>query len=227
MKFRIAAITLSLLFYAGFTTAQIDPDEVEPDESPYPLVNQAPSEEAEAFIALFNDETVGNMHVYSSLDTESDYNYLYKGVEITPEYYSLFDGETLQLLAPSDNKAYAVRSIRGEEQTYFIMRMPSAYDDNNSNVMLFELRGEYLESKELLAFAYEQDGVVYQQDSWIRDIDGDTLLDIIKKYQQKDEDGDVVAETFIVKRQLPSGAFVRTDEFDLDESDYRMEPLMQ
>jgi len=226
MKMRIVVIILSFLCYAGFSTAQVDVENAE-KESPYPITNQAPSDEAAAFIALFNDETVGNMHVYSSLDMEADYDYLYKGEEITPEYYSLFDGETLQLLAPMQAKAYAVRSIRGEEQTYFIMRVPSAYDETNSNVMLFEMQGDYLESKELLAFAYEKDGTIYQQDSWIRDIDGDTLLDIIKKYQQKEEDGTVLAETIIVKRQLPGGVFKRTDEFEIDENEYRMEPLMQ
>jgi len=228
MKFRLFMIIGGLLLWSGLSMAQVDRDEY-PEEAgdPYPITNEAPSPEAKAFIAQFDDKNVGNLHVYSTLKENFDIDYPYKGEPLGEEFYSLMDGETIQLLAPEGAKAYAIQAIRGDATTYFLMRMPSAYNNHNTNLMLFELNGEYLESKEVLAFAYEKKGVIYQQDSWILDLDGDTLLDIVKKYQQRTVDGEILAETIITKKQLPNGLFVRTDELEVDKQDYRLERLVR
>ena len=62
-----------------------------------------------------------------------------------------------------------------------------------------------------------------QTDSWIRDLDGDTNLDIVQKKVKYDVKGNLVDSTITVYSLNKEGVFVENKQLEIDEGDYRVE----
>jgi hypothetical protein len=191
-------ITVFLLTLFSFTAlwAQDEKEAEKPEkasyedynERPYPATNVPASEQAAAFMALFEESDVGNLRLYAHPDDNLPYGYPFAGKEIPASFYAMFTGEYRELLEDDLAYAYSIYSIKGNEGQHYIMRLPT--DKGPNTLVLFELDGEVMKPVQVLAYAYCKDGYCYQQDSFITDLDGDTDLDILVKFERTLAEGD-------------------------------------
>ncbi|NBC06782.1 MAG: hypothetical protein GVY26_06265 [Bacteroidetes bacterium] len=196
------------------------------DERPYPATNVPVSEQAADFIALFQESDVGNLRLYAHPDDELPYGYPFAGDEIPEDFYSMFTGEYRELLEDDLAYAYSVYSIKGNEGQHYIMRLPT--DKGPNTLVLFDLQGEVMVPVQVLAFAYCQEGYCYQQDSFITDLDGDTDLDILLKFERTmPETEEVMNKNDIMFLQQDNGEYrmVLDNPIEVDPGMYNMKEV--
>lgn len=196
------------------------------DVRPYPAANVPVSEQAADFISLFEESDVGNLRLYSHPSEDLPYGYPFAGDKIPESFYSMFTGDYRELL--EDDLAYAnsVYSIKGNEGQHYIMRLPTNKGPNT--LVLFDLRGEVMVPIQILAFAYCKDGYCYQQDSFLTDLDGDTDLDILLKFQRTlPESGEVLNKNDIMFLQQDNGEYrmVLDNPINIDPGMYNMREI--
>ena len=175
---------------------------------PYPVTNSYDSEAARDFAADFNVTDVGNLHVYDAeLATGTSEDYM-RGVDIAPTNYRFLPNNIKKQLSKG-YKAYAVHSIRGEGESYFLVKHPAIR--KGVEYSLYSFDGNKMKRLVDLAGYNCDGGACTQMDSWIRDIDGDTRLDVIQKIKKGDG-----PTTMRVYMQTDGGTFKRDRKANLD-----------
>ena len=212
--YRLSLLSL-LLGLAVALVAQPDLPAERPNASPYPVINSYDSEEARNFAADFNVTDVGNLHVYDAELADGTSEDYMSGVDIAPTNYRFLPNKIKKQLSKG-YKAYAVHSIRGEGQSYYIVKHPPLR--NGVEYGLYRFDGKKMKHLVDLAGYGCDGGTCTQLDSWIRDIDGDTRLDVI----QKKKDGDQPA-TMKVYMQSDGGKFRRDRKARLDPVRYPLQ----
>lgn len=210
---------LMLLFFIPLTTfSQVDAPSL---DSPYPLNNRPSSEKEAAFIALFDDTNVGNLHVYTTKKSDPMQDYFYKGKEMSAYYTTMLPKKWRKKTRGKAAKAYAVKNIAGAEREFYIIRFLDKKSRNH--LALFELQQENLIHKMTLAQAWCKGPRCYQKDTWIQDIDGDTLLDLIVKTRR--ERNSLTSDDVEVYQQTKAGNFVKNTSLNVDSTKYPLEKL--
>lgn len=178
----------------------------------------------EEFETLFEEENIGNKHLYVLPNQEATYPY--KGAEIARRFYGLFESGLALALLEKDLKAFALSKVRTEGIDYFLIRLES--DTGNGTIHLFE----YDDNKQVISSMVtlaETDCGVYtcqQTDSWIIDLNGDTRLDILKKYALKDQlTKTVVVSNTRILLQTQEGSFEESALDEVEIEDYQLESL--
>jgi len=196
------------------------------DVRPYPAANVPVSKQAADFISLFEESDVGNLRLYAHPNEDLPYGYPFAGEEIPKDFYSMFTGEYRKLLEKDLAYAYSIYSIKSNEGQHYIMRLPT--DKGPNTLVLFDLKGEVMEPVQVLAFAYCKDGYCYQQDSFITDLDGDTDLDILLKFERTlPESGEALNKNDIIFLQQDNGEYrmVLDNPIEIDPGMYNMKEV--
>lgn len=225
MKYLLSILTL---VFSLTLTAQ--DDSIRPlaeDPSPYPVVGASPESDKEAiFMSFFNkDVNVGNLHVFSFLNEPTE-DYYFLGNEISRGFADMFTGDLRQTRVAADAKFYGVMSIRGEGRPYYIIRSYGKSGVNN-HLALYELNEGKLTFKLDLASATRAGKGVKQVDSWILDLDGDTLLDVISITAQTGKNGEFVKKEQKVYLQNENGTLLLEEDYDLSPYMYLSEDLQK
>ena len=221
----IVLSALALFFtFTGFSQAETV-EAARENANPYPVVTEQPqTDKAAVFIASFNkDRNVGNLHVYSFVNNPPE-DYYFTGKEFAAGISDMYTTDLRKKNRKPGAKVYAVQSIRGEGNEYYIIREPGMSGNNRLN--MYELNGDKLTFKINLADAKKAGKNVKQTDSWVVDLDGDVLLDVVKVNSKKNADGKVLKKKVTVFFQQPDGTF-KARPYKLDPFLYAPENLMK
>ena len=208
-------LCVALLASALFVVAQTELPAERSRTMPYPVTNVYDDPAAQDFVAGFNVTDVGNLHVYDAelADAATAEDYM-QGVAIAPTAYR-FLPKAIKKQMSSGHKVYAVHSIRGEGQEYLLVKHPPLRGGVEYGLYAFD--GERMQHLVDLAGYSCNGSSCTQMDSWIRDIDGDTRLDVIQK--KKRPNGKTVMKVYM---QTDDGRFKRTRRA-LDPVQYPMQ----
>ena len=197
-----------------WTFAQTAPTERN-SSMPYPVANVYDTPEAADFAADFNVTDVGNLHVYDAELAEGTSKEYMTGVAVAPTNYRYLPKAVRRKMS-TGQKAYAVHSIRGEAQSYFILKHPAVRKGVEYGLYTFD--GENMNHLvDLAGYTCKGDRCT-QMDSWIRDIDGDTRLDVIQKVRKPN--GKVRMKVY---QQTDGGRFKRDRSLKMDPVTYPMQ----
>ncbi len=223
MKYTL--IKICLLIFTLQLTAQESGSEYYPKDEPYPApVSYANlTEEEAAFIALFEDKNVGNLHVYSSKSASPDVNYFYKGQPVPPALKDILPEKLALLTYLKGSEPHAVASIPGEAEELYLLRIPGGDWDNQ--ISLYAMNGGQLEKLETLAYYDCNARRCLQQDSWLQDVNGDTRLDIITRQRKIRQNNARVKYKTTVLLMQEDGTFRKSRKTDIAEKDYQMHKL--
>ncbi len=195
-------------------------------ERPYPAANVPASEEAAAFMRLFEESDVGNLRLYSNVDAKLPYGYPFEGEEIPESFYDMFTGEYRELLEDDKSYAYSIYNIKGNTGEHYLMRMPTNKGPNT--LVMFDLQGEVMQPVMPLAYAYCSGEYCFQQDAFITDLDGDTDLDVLIKFRRTAADSEeVINKNDLIYLQGDDGTYqmVLDNAIRVDVDRYNMKEL--
>ena len=206
---------LSLMSMPTLVDAQDEAITITPTDQPYPAGNQPTNGTMAAFISIFDDTNVGNLHVYAPTQSEPSMDYFYHGTDITGSFDEMLPRKLKRTLRRKGSKLYATRNIRGVNGEYYILRTTDRR--GHPTLDLYELQGTKLVKVMTLANAKcKKSGGCRQLNSWIQDVNGDTRLDIIQKESKN-------PRKVMVYTQNRAGKFVRNNSVDVDGVDYQLE----
>ena len=210
-------------FFVFFTLplwSQDTGDDLPQGDEPYPApVSYADLSPLEAnFIGLFNSENVTNLHVHAIPSPEGDYPF--EGTPITQEYNGLLQGNLASQTFVKGEEPRAVMSMRGNGEELYLVRQPSG--EWKGELALFSMEDGKLRGLEVLAYRKCNSLRCVQQDSWLQDVNGDGLLDIIQK-KQVTRGYSVARSKTKVFLMEPDGSFKRTKPTMIDQTDYQVE----
>lgn len=219
MKFYIALFSLFFSFIS--LNAQKGGDPFQKDE-PYPApVSFADiSDKMAAFIAIFNDENVSNLHVYASKNPIPDQAYYYKGTPVYPVFKDFLPSKLSNLTHIQNGQPHAISSIRGNGVELYLVRIPGEKWDNQ--IGIYTMNGGSLMELETLAYYDCNQARCVQQDSWLQDLNGDTLLDIITKNRTIRKNGTSKTKTTVFL-MTDKGTFKKSRQTQIEEADYIMQ----
>lgn len=190
----------------------------------YPALNAPKTETARTFASIFDENNVGNLHVFPTNDEEAEYDYYFRGRPLPDNLYGLFPEKWEKLIAEQQAEVFTTYVIRGENDAYFIVRLQSP--EMGQRLELFDLKDGSLRHLHTLAFADCNRGRCIQQDAWILDLDGNTRLDIIKKVRITDRyTGQAIDEYANVYTQTNDGIYYKTDDLTPELDTYLMQEL--
>ena len=191
----------------------------------YPALNAPESELAREFASTFEEQNVGNMHVYATMEDEAEYEYFFRGNQVGKNFVPLFRGKWRGAARDNRTSLHAVYTIRGGEDAHYIMRF--SHPRRGQRIELFNIENGRVEHVKTLASMQCKGNRCYQLDTWIRDIDGDTRLDLIQKTRVLDAaNGVTLSENAAVYAKRPNGVFEQTDNLDVDLTTLNMMDLV-
>lgn len=221
MKFRFALLVFSY-FVMNSLFAQNDHNY--PGDEPYPApVSFADlTKEEAAFINLFNNENVTNLHVYASAKVNPEQDYYYLGTPILPVFKDMLPSGIASLTYLRGKEPHAVSSMRGNGEQLYLVRVPGEKFKNQ--LALFSMENGELKELKVLAFYDCNDSRCIQQDSWLQDLNGDTLLDIITKKQITRKNGKTKTKTYVYL-MTDKSTFKKSGKVNIEEGDYLLKDL--
>jgi hypothetical protein len=225
MKKILITYLILLLSYSFFSEviAQI-PDRAI-DTSQYPANNVADSKLEAIFASYFEDANVSNLHVYIPQEEITE-DYYFKGKELARGLFGVFDSKWRDEM-PEDFKAFAISVIRGAGKPYYLIRFSGKAI--NPTIGLFEMKGNLLRHKAILASYWCDDNRCFQKDSWLQDFDRNVSLDILTKVRiTEDWQGEkLVEEYYNIYKQSEDGILVSDDKMDVEVNNYFLYPHLQ
>lgn len=203
MKKLAILITLQAVFLCTVAAQQRSPQS-------YPINNTPTTERGKTFAAAFNEQDVGNLHVYATPEQRVDYEYYFLGDQLPRQTLRMFDRDMRRQLRREKSTLYATYVIRGDNDAFYIVR--TYHPDRGSRLELFDLERGKLNHLKTLAYNSCNGSRCTQLDSWVLDLDGDTRLDVVRKFRITDPvSGEVVEEYAEVYAQRDGGILDRTD----------------
>lgn len=200
------------------------------DRSPrsYPINNIPTTERGKTFAAAFAEQNVGNLHVFATPESAVDYEYYFRGSTLPRQTMRMLDRDLRRQLRREKAELFATYVIRGDNDAFYIVR--TYHPDRGSRLELFNLERGQLHHLKTLAYNRCSDNRCTQLDSWVLDLDGDTRLDVVRKFRVTDPvSGEIVEEYAEVYAQRDGAILDRTDNLyapldtfvmeDFDEED--------
>ncbi|MEM1120511.1 MAG: hypothetical protein AAGJ18_08670 [Bacteroidota bacterium] len=217
MKYLTTFLFVSL--FAVHLLSQVQGDRRE-EPYPAPVSYEKISDKKATFMALFEDRNVGNLHLYAAPKLKKKRTY--QGEVIPASYKYYFPADIWDSFRKKKLRPRALYSIRGDAEDWYIMRISDNRAKNS--LRLYEWQGDNLVEKKMLAYTKCRGKNCEQLDSWIRDIDGDTNLDIVQKKAslRRGKVNESTVQTFSIDDR---GVFRKTDELAIDAGDYQLEKM--
>lgn len=217
MKYLLTTIISCLII--GVLFGQTRKDRYE-EPYPAPVSYENISERKAEFIALFEDRNVGNLHLFTAKKLKKDRTF--KGEIIPKSYKYFFPSNTWKYFNRKKWRPRALYSIRGDGEDWYILRVSDKKGKNS--LRLYEWGEDHLVEKKILAYTKCRGNKCEQLDSWIRDIDGDTNLDIVQRKETTSRKSERI--TMITVFSINSnGIFVENKDLAIDEGDYQLEQI--
>ncbi len=165
------------------------------------------------------DWNVGNLHVFPEDQNNTEKAYYYEGEMMEKKYYRLLPYQ-LQNKVIRGSKFYSVSAIRGNDlnDDFYILREEAKNGDQM--IYLADIQNNRFKIVKKLASISRKGNTIQRTDSWIKDLDGDSLLDIVQKKTVMEEDGDVLKESYKVFRHTKDGKLKRNKKIRIDQGNY-------
>ncbi len=215
-----------ILLFSLFETlsAQVPVPTMEDKE--YPAASEPETRLEAALASFFEDTEVGNLHVFASGQDEADEEFYFHGTELPDSFLPSFE-EGWRNTMPENIKPFAVFIIRGYEEPYYIIRFQG--EGLKNAIELFEMVNGTLTHRLTLARLWCTEGQCIQEDAWIQDVDGDTLLDVLKKVRifEGPELETTLSEYQTLYVQDDDGTYFPTSSIPVEWEDYQMEPFSE
>ena len=179
-------------------------------------------EDQAAFIELFDEQEIGNLHVYTLPQPGNDY--FFKGQPIDLAFNPLLNRELSVLTLIKGRKPEAVYRVRGKEEELYIIRMPG--EEENYEIALYGWKGDKLEKMKVLSYFECKGNRCVQLESWIQDVDGDTWLDVIQKKKIIKNRGEKVKIKSTVYLMNQDGELQKSNDAAVNFMEYFMESIL-
>ena len=159
----------------------------------------------DVLLAMFPEMQKADLHVQPCLDTTASREAGWGGVTIPTALLGGFDEQTADFYRNSGQKVFAI----GRFKDLYLARVPGKYDV--TDVALFSKTSDNkLTLVNTLAWSWSDEGVINQQDGWVRDLNGDGKFDYVTRAITIDEAGKPSDEDFKTYLQMSDGSFVDT-----------------
>lgn len=183
-------------------------------------------------LELFKDKfefwNVGNLHVYSKpMDAEME-EYYFKG-----NYFGLSDKQFLSddlnnYVAANFQSVFPVGKIRyyGErdaDRAFYIVRKNTNKSPNE--ISMYELENNKLVFRKKLAYHKKAWLGWNQMNTWIMDVNGDTLLDLVQKTRKVTRSGKYKNEKTKIFLMQQDGNYKKGDLNLIDQNDFIFEDI--
>lgn len=180
-------------------------------------------DDKETFTDLFEEQNVGNLHCYSRLTNQNSSTYFFEGKIIAPKFEQHLDWTIKEKMNQMKESAFAVGAVRGKnlDNELYILRIPQT--NKTDLLILTKNDNNKLTMKKELAYFRKKGKKLYQMDSWMQDINGDTRLDLIQKKRTITANGKVMNKKTVVYLQKQNGKFKRTKNSIIEIGDYKMQ----
>jgi hypothetical protein len=202
--------------------AQMDENEVTASEQ-----NSAKLSAFNSFVDKFENWNVGNLHIYSKPQTVLDIEYYFEGKPLSNDDRQFLPLDLQRQMINKNQPIYAVGSIRHtgdnnfSKNEMYILRMDAK--KSPGQIMLYEMKNEKLVPRRVLAYNKKVWGGYLQMETWIQDIDGDTLLDLIQKGRKVKRNGKVKKEKTKVFLLQDDGSYKEGSTNLINPADYKFE----
>jgi len=191
-----------------------------------PVTAASSNENLAAFIGQFETSNVGNLHIYAKPKNQAIADYYYQGTVLDDGFGNYLTADLWKDLrsGASVNAVFAIRY--NDQNNLFIINQ----NRNNvtNKISLYNMEGNQLKMIRNLAYLKETwTGSRKQMDTWIQDVDGDTLLDLIQKERKIAKNGKsrrVKTKVFLQQRD---GSFQLSDNTNVNTNDYIFEDLIK
>lgn len=147
-------------------------------------LNPTTTEEMDAFRNLFEEESVGFLHVYVDPEVDPLETYLFRGTEMGEGEVSLLPDVYLDQIDPNNGKVYAAIYVQGIEEDLYLVRYSG---QQGGQIDQFAIRNDMpVHLKTLASLDCNTPGNCAQLDSYITDVNLDTRFDLIQISRQDD-----------------------------------------
>jgi len=180
----------------------------------------------EDFVALFEVWDLGNLHVYAKPRDMLEYDYYFKGKPVNQASRTYLPLEVKRATIGTDEQVYAIGEISGVGRNdLYIIRIEEAKEPNR--IMLTRLvKAGKLEKIATIAYFKRKENGYEQLDTWIQDVNGDGLPDMIRKTRTLDAQGKEMDVETQVLLQLRDGTYQITSDVEIQPADYKFEEIL-
>ena len=212
---------LTVFLFAATGTAQ-EPEKRYKDPTP----DVDPIGSLEDFVDLFEVWDLGNLHVYAKPKDMLEYDYYFKGKAVNQASRKYLPTEVKHATIGSDEQVYAIGEITGiGRNDLYIIRIEEA--EQPTRIMLTRLVEEgRLEKVATIAYFKPLEKGYEQLDTWIQDVDGDGLPDMIRKTRMLDAQGQETQVETQVWLQLNDGTYQLSEDVKIQPADYIFEEIL-
>ncbi len=172
------------------------------------------------FINQFELSNVGNLHIYAKPESQPVADYYLHG-KVLGDGFGTYLTPGLWKDTRSGTRVNAVFAIKYNDDQNNLFIINEHKKGKINKLGLYRLNGQQLEMVQPLAYLKKTtSGAHKQMDTWIQDVDGDTLLDLIQRKRTTSENG--VSDEVITKvlLQQPDGSFQVSNDTGVNSADY-------
>lgn len=171
----------------------------------------------EPLIAIFPDWTGRQeYHFYSIMDGGNISEYAYLGTPVPKELMDLFDKKSAEDFKTILWGAYAL----GRVDSLFFLRVPAK--QGAKEIAIYRPTSEGLIRTHSLANATCIQGYCTQTDSWLIDLNGDGLLDVVTRSLQQDPGGATLSDKIVSFSQNPDRTFTINEPQTFDRKRFEL-----
>lgn len=161
----------------------------------------------DSFQKLFEEVNVVKMHLFGTAEAEpSPDDYPYVGKPIPPEQLKMLEEK---LNAPNGT---VFACYFTENSMHYILRIPTEQTSGDLVLAKWNEEEKKLVKVNDLAYLRCEEGTCLQQDAWLADLDDDRDLELVVRQHQKDGQGNISEEKFMVSTDNGSGEFTPASE---------------
>lgn len=216
-------IFYTIITFFLFTTIGLAQNPEKRLKDPTPDVD--PIGSLEDFIAMFKVWDLGNLHVYAKPQDVLEFDYFFKGQPVNKASRKYLPLETRRTTRGTNDQVYAIGEISGVSRNkLYIIRVNDA--DQANRLLFTRLEDGKLKIIDTLAYFKKTENGYEQLDTWLQDINGDMLPDMIRKTRILNVQGqEQIAETE-VWLQLKDGTFHISHDVAIQPADYQFEEIL-
>lgn len=170
------------------------------------------SQALQDFAAGFAETNVGFLHIYADPNVDPKETYLMRGTEASGTLKALLPAKFQRMAQSMNATVFGSAAIRGLNENMFIVRMDGPMKDR---LELFAIRGNKVKHLKTLAYRNCTNGKCEQLDSYITDIDGDTVLDLVQISRTIRNSGVTASNKKVFVLKDRSREWKRTNQLDV------------
>lgn len=203
---------LLLISQVAAQTTTPQPDSTSEPVQNYPITNTIVNSALKTWAEDFPNKNVGLLHVYTDPLVDPNEVYLMRGEEISSVSKALLPKKFQRMARRMNATLYGSAAIAGTNENLYLLRMDGMMSDR---IEMFAIRGNKIKHLKTLAFRKCADGLCAQMDSYITDVDGDGIFDLIQIKRIQNRSGERVAKpkAFVMKNRKRT--WKRTRNLDL------------